>query len=274
MMIINGKITTAINALNRGLQYGDGLFETLAVINKKPQLWCQHIRRLSYGCIRLGMRMPDEALLEQEVMALCEQSDERGVIKIILTRGQSARGYRGNNSICERIISLTDWPVVPTDRSKGIHLRWCKTRLGMNTALAGIKHLNRLEQVLARNEWQDDAVAEGLMEDQRGHVIEGTMSNLFIVKNKQLLTAKLDQCGVAGIIRELICNNTLDHGITVKQCRLFKKNVLEADEVFMCNSLMGIWPVIQIDDGQQTQAYTLGPVSTQVRLSLQKYLHA
>ena len=277
-MLINGRSTTQIDALDRGLCYGDGLFETVAVIEGQPQLWQQHIERLSNGCRRLGMTMPAETLLRQDIQSLYRERSrdqrlpQRLVAKIIVTRGTGGRGYRITAAAdCSRVISLFDWPDYPPAHGEGISVRWCNTRLGLNPALAGIKHLNRLEQVMARNEWQDDRIAEGLMLDSQGHVIEGTMTNLFIVANNQLQTARLDHCGVAGIVRQLICADSIQHGLSVCEQGLTKDDVLAADEVFVCNSLIGIWPVTRIDDPQTPQDFAVGPVSRRISILLQQF---
>jgi len=274
-MLINGIPTTQISALDRGLCYGDGLFETLAIINGKPRLWPQHMERLKAGCLRLGLIMPDVTLIEQEILGLTATDTFATVpcvAKIILTRRQGGRGYRSSGSgECNRIISLFAWPDYPSSFDQGITVRWCHTRLGLNPALAGIKHLNRLEQVMGRSEWQDDSIAEGLMLDQQGQVIEGTMSNLFIVKGQQLLTSILDQCGIQGIIRQLIYNDRIGHGLAVTEQHLEQKDVLEADEVFICNSLIGLWPVVHLHDKQTPKHYDVGDVSQHIRTALQSY---
>jgi len=277
-MLVDGRETTQIDALDRGLCYGDGLFETLAIVDGRPQLWQQHIERLRSGCRRLDITMPAEELLLQEVTSLCRQRQQndqpRRVAKIILTRGTGGRGYRAGVATSSRIIALFDWPDYPPTRNDGISVRWCRTTLGMNPALAGIKHLNRLEQVMARNEWQDESIAEGLMLDTRGRVIEGTMSNLFIVRDQCLLTPRLDQCGVAGIVRRLICEDRLGHGLAITEQDVDKPDVLAADELFVCNSLIGLWPVITIEDQQAPKSYTVGPVTRRLQTlfnaSLQK----
>jgi 4-amino-4-deoxychorismate lyase len=279
MMLINGKVTTQIDAQDRGLSYGDGLFETLAIIDGRPQLWQQHIQRLQAGCARLGIIMPAEELLHDEIISLYQRQPptdrhvDQAVVKVILTRGKGERGYRVTNTArTSRIIILSAWPEYPHRHEDGISVRWCNTPLGLNPALAGIKHLNRLEQVMARNEWQDDHIAEGLMLDVQGRVIEGTMSNLFIVKNQQLQTARLDQCGIAGIIRQLICDDSIGHGLSISEQYLNKTDILAADEVFVCNSLIGIWPVKYLYDLNQPQDYIIGPVSQHVSSSLRAYL--
>ena len=237
-MLVNGTVQTQINITDRGFQYGDGLFETIAVFNGKPCFLNRHLERLTQGCQRLKIPAPDLNLLQTEIQHLC-QGTETAVLKIIITRGSGGRGYRQPDPILPtRVLSLHPFPTYPND---GITARFCQTRLSLNPTLAGLKHLNRLEQVLARSEWTDE-VMEGIMLDINERVIEGTMSNLFYIKNQQLYTAKLTQSGVAGIIRSLIIeqHNVIEHDYT-------KTELLNADELFICNAVIGIMPVKQLE---------------------------
>lgn len=269
MILINGANEQQIPITDRGFQYGDGLFETLEVQNGQPIFWQRHIRRLQNGCRQLRIPCPDVALLSSEAQSLCAQSG-RAVLKVIVTRGSGGRGYRQPDTIePTRVLSLHPFPEYPaTLYQNGIAARFCNTRLGLNTSLAGLKHLNRLEQILARAEWQDPEIHEGLMLDSNEHVIEGTMSNLFLAKNGLLYTAPLQQCGVAGIIREVILEASATHGLPVAQRPLTKADVFAADEVFVTNSVIGIWPVREIE----TSRFTVGgPVVRQLAAWLADY---
>lgn len=273
-ILINGTRTSLINVLDRGLQYGDGLFETIAVVDGRPLLWERHLERLSSGCARLGIPAVDTGLLTCEVMQMCRDHTQR-VLKIIITRGVGGRGYRPNQPVQEnmptRILSLHSWPEYPQENaSQGIILGLCTTRLGVNPALAGIKHLNRLEQVLARSEWNDPDIAEGLMLDSEGHVIEGTLSNLFIVSGEQLLTSDLSGSGVDGVMRGLVLDMAGALSIPARVTYLDLDDIKNADEIFLCNTLIRIWPVrrfegIDFDDFKVTHA---------IAAELEKYIHA
>jgi len=247
--IINGKMTDCVAANDRGLLYGDGLFETVAVRKGKPEYWQQHLQRLQAGCSRLGIESVDELLLAEE----CRQLDDgidRAVVKIIVTRGSGGRGYRvPARSASTRILQLHDWPDYPSAcAQQGVAVRLCDIRLGHNPMLAGIKHLNRLEQVLARQEWDDSDIREGLLLDAAGNLVEGTMSNLFLVRDGVLLTPDLQRCGVAGIMRSQLLELAGQLSIGTEICQLGMADLHAAEEVFICNSLIGIWPVIAIDD--------------------------
>jgi len=243
-MLIDGKDTDLIAADDRGLLYGDGLFETIAVRDGVPQLWSPHMMRLDRDCARLGITPPAQELLQSEAQALCAASG-RAVLKIIITRGSGGRGYRpSSQNIPRRILSLHPWPDYPAQFwQQGVVVRLCDTRLGENPRLAGIKHLNRLEQVLARAEWDDAAIAEGLMLDSDDNLIEGTMSNVFLVRDGRLQTPALERCGVAGVMRGHVAAQAAQAGIPCEVLRLGVDDVQAADEVFVCNSVIGIWPV-------------------------------
>jgi 4-amino-4-deoxychorismate lyase len=248
-VVINGQAIDGISSLDRGLLYGDGVFETLAVEDGKPRFWLRHLARLSAGCERLGIPQPEEKRLLEESLALIA-GGERGVLKIIVTRGCAGRGYRpASDATPTRIIQLhpcRDYP--ETCRASGVRVRLCRQRLGHNPVLAGIKHLNRLEQVLARREWEDPSIHEGLLLDGDEHLVEGTMSNLFVIRDRVLMTPDLRRCGVAGILRTVVMELAAKVPMPVQVRALGLDDLREADEVFLTNSLIGIWPVIAVDD--------------------------
>jgi len=166
------------------------------------------------------------------------------VLKIIITRGTGARGYRADTALMPtRILSLTPWPVRNQDySSEGIAMRLCDTRLSGNETFAGIKHLNRLEQVLARSEWLDE-YQEGLMLDISGNAIEGTMSNIFIQRGSEVITPSLESCGVMGVMREVILQKLSEIGVNYHQSMIDVESIYNADALFCTNSLIGLWPV-------------------------------
>ncbi len=263
-VLINGTHEETISINDRGLLYGDGLFETMAVTNNKIGLWEDHWQRLSLGCEKLSINLPDKALISKDIEQLCQgRNDERFVIKLIVTRGISARGYRFNDTQpATRILSSHPWPEYKQDSYRsGVKVCYCETRLSENSQLAGIKHLNRLEQVLARNEWNDE-FQEGLMLTAQGHVVDGTMSNIFAVQNNILFTPELSRCGVSGVMREQIIKIAKELGFSVYE-KIFTKYELEdADELFLTNSLFGIWPVKSI---AKTRFTKVGAVTRQLQ---------
>ncbi len=248
-VLINGKPATSIPIQDRGLNYGDGLFETVAVHQGTLLCWPQHQQRLLAGCKTLNIPPPDIGLLEKEANSLACNND-KAVIKIIITRGQGGRGYAiAEDMSPTRIVSLHLWPDYPaTLFESGVNVRVCRFRYGHQPLLAGIKHLNRLEQVMARAEWQDAGIHEGLVMDISDNVIEGTMSNMFMVKHETLYTPSLTQCGIKGTIRQLILEYAAANDIKTKETDLSLQDIQTADEVFLCNSIIGIWPISRLED--------------------------
>ncbi|MGC5700411.1 aminodeoxychorismate lyase [Pseudomonas sp. NFXW11] len=240
---VDGQPADALSLKDRGLAYGDGLFETIAVRCGRPLLLERHLQRLAEGCLRLALSA-DQALIRSEVLAYAAVLGE-GVLKLILTRGDSLRGYAANPvTSARRILQGSALPVYPAAHAEqGICLFACATRLSEQPLLAGLKHLNRLEQVLARAEWSDAEHAEGLMRDTSGRVIEGVFSNLFLVRQGRLLTADLSRCGVAGVMRAEILCQAESLGIALQVADIGFEQLQQADEVFVCNSVYGIWPV-------------------------------
>jgi len=248
-VLINGKAGNCIATTDRGLQYGDGLFETIAVQNGKCEHWHEHMSRLADGCQRLNIPAPDTTRLLVEAQQLYA-GKENAVLKIIITRGSGGRGYKSPDPVePTRIVSIHPWPSYPAGNiEEGIHLHLCTTQLSSQPALAGIKHLNRLEQVLARNEWHDADISEGLMSDVDGNIIEGTMSNYFAVSQGELITPRIANCGVAGIMRQHILNQAVLHKMTVHERNIQLAELHAADELFICNSIIGVWPVRKFQD--------------------------
>lgn len=264
LTLVNGVETENLSVADRGLQYGDGLFETIAVRNGQPRLWARHMQRLQHGCERLAISMPDAGLLADESQRALQHA-QSAVIKIMLTRGSGTRGYRPDPAQePTRIVRALPSPQHPeTNRTQGIAVRWCQTRLGRQPLLAGLKHLNRLEQVLARAEWQQE-FAEGLMCDSDGRVIEGTMSNLFIVRDGVLVTPDLSQCGVAGVMRAEVLDQAARLGIVTRIEPLTAEAVTVADEIFVTNAVIGLWPVSLLE----TRHYVVGKVTQALQAAL------
>jgi 4-amino-4-deoxychorismate lyase len=248
-VLVNGRAGDRLSSLDRGLLYGDGLFETIAVVGGRPRFWSRHMARLQTGCERLGIPCPDTDSLAGEAQGLLPDA-ERCVLKIIVTRGTGGRGYGPPaDPQPTRIVQRHPWPDYPAScREQGVRVRLCEQRLVPNPPLAGIKHLNRLEQVLARQEWDGTDIREGLMADWQGNLVEGTMSNLFVVQDRQLVTPDLGRCGVAGIVRAVLMELAGELGLSVAVRDLGMTALREADEVFLTNSIIGIWPVTGLDE--------------------------
>lgn len=258
---IDGRAETMLPVQDRGLSYGDGLFETIRVVAQQPRLLERHLLRLETGCRRLGIPC-DVACLRSQLLAFC-QALGTGVAKLIVTRGDGRRGYGPPEPTRPRTILIggaaPDYPQAYAQQ--GVLLYPCLTRLAEQPALAGLKHLNRLEQVLARGEWQDPAFAEGLMRDLSGRVIEGVFSNIFIVSAGQLCTPSLVRCGVEGVMRAEILERARQANIAVQIRDISFDELLGAEEVFVCNSLYGIWPV----RGLQSHVWPVGTLTRKLQ---------
>jgi 4-amino-4-deoxychorismate lyase len=242
-----------LDCRDRGLAYGDGLFETMLVRKGRIRLLDLHLDRLYLGCRTLKIDAPKRLDLSRELERLAGLQRE-AVLKLIITRGSGPRGYRpSGRERCTRIVSL--YPAHRgSDDSVPVRLRVCSTPLGCNPALAGLKTLNRLESVLARAEWRDPKIWDGLMRDPDGNVICGSMSNLFLRRGRRLMTPRLDRCGVAGVMRRWIMQHAGAQGVRAVERRVRWSDLESAEEVFMCNAVAGIKSV-RIIEG--TRAATL-----------------
>lgn len=244
--IVNGREDGCVAIGDRGFQYGDGVFETLAVVQGEPLGWALHAQRLQTGCARLALPAPETSLLRAECVRIC-RGVERAVVKITVTRGNAGRGYRYTAGAPTRVVSLWPWPQhPPSHRTEGVRARLCETRVARQPRLAGIKHLNRLEQVLARSEWGDE-FAEGLMLDTQGVVVGGTMSNLFLVERGTLVTPELAQSGIAGVTRSAVMVLARERGWPCREEPVAPTALLRADEAFLTNSIIGVWPIAEYE---------------------------
>jgi 4-amino-4-deoxychorismate lyase len=247
--LVNGRIADSAPADDRGLHYGDGLFETIAIRDGQPCLWRRHRERLATGCERLGIPMPAPTLLAAEMGALLAAAHAAdGVLKVMVTRGSGPRGYAPPPSPQPRRIL---WfhprpPAALTEPDDGVRLTLCETRLGENERLAGIKHLNRLEQVLARAEWSDPEILDGIMCDAHGHVICATMSNIYVVHAAGITTPPLDRCGVVGTVRGVVADCARALGIPFRERRLRPADLYAADGLVVSNALLGARPVARL----------------------------
>jgi 4-amino-4-deoxychorismate lyase len=262
--LVDGEISGQVSAADRGLQYGDGVFETLLVRAGQPRFWQGHMDRLGAGCERLGISAVPQSILLRELKTV-SAGQSRCVVKIIVTRGSSEWDYSPSGlTQGKRIVSAHPWPGEERDPGVfGIRARVCDLRLGIQPVLAGINHLNCLEQVMARAEWEDPLVYEGILLDREDHVICGVSTNIFLVYAGRLLTPRLDRCGVRGVMRGAILNAFRER---CEQRRLMLDMLPEAEEVFVCNSVQGVLPVIRIDHWE----YEIGPVTREVREWLEK----
>lgn len=270
---INGRRRESISHLDRGLQYGDGLFETMRVRAAQIRLLDFHLQRLYAGCRRLRIAVPDQAALRDELQRIAS-SRRAGVLKLIVTRGVlSRRGYRPSGE--ERSTRIATLHALSGDRRGAGRLaparvRLCRTPISMNTALAGLKSLNRLDSVLARSEWSDERIWEGLMADAEGHWVCGTMSNLFLRRGAVLTTPPVDRSGVAGVMRRWVLQSAGKVQLQVRERAVRWRDLQAADEIFMTNAVIGIRPVGRIEGGARTVTLQQFDASEKLRILLDK----
>lgn len=261
-MLVNGQPNDSISAWDRGLAYGDGVFRTLRVEHGTPIGWSRHYNKLRHDCDSLRITCPSSELLFTEVGALCEHKNDC-VAKIIITRGNALRGYApSDGQVSTRIISVS--PTVKFDSSyslSGVSAHRCTLKLGHQPQLAGIKHLNRLENVLAARECQEVGAPEGILEDEDGFLISGTRSNLFWISNSTLYTPDLKRCGVSGVQRERVIDWAIANEMAHKIVSIRMSELIDADEIFLVNSVIGLWPIRELPGYHRT----IHPISWQIQ---------
>lgn len=267
-ILVNGKAAKHVPASDRGLAYGHGLFETIRLANGVPLLWEQHLERLKLGCSRLHIEWQEglEPLLRDEVAKV--GAGENSIVKILITSGSGGRGYRlPENQQPLRFVARYPLPDYPEAYyTQGIAVCTCNYRLPHQPQLAGVKHLNRLDQVMASTEWRGTDYMEGIMLDQQGYVIEGTRTNLFGVESGTLITPKLDRCGVAGVMRRFLLEQASSMSLESLEVDYTLDQFMKMPELFICNSVIGIWPIIRWD----RQSYNPGTITRRLQSSVEE----
>jgi len=224
----------AVSIANRGLNYGDGVFETMRVHRGELPLWPRHLARLLEGAARLGIAMPDVDFIEARIADMVS-SVEAGVLKLLLTRGEGGRGYAPpSEAVPTWMLSLQPLPAMQAE----LDVHPCETRLATQPALAGIKHCNRLEQVLGRAEAARAGCDEGLMRDMAGNPVCATSANLLVLRAGRWRTPPVEACGVAGVLRGWL----LVQGL-VEVAPVTSGELEDANAVALCNAVRGILPV-------------------------------
>lgn len=258
MLWLDGQPQEPDAGLDRAMEFGDGLFETIAVRDNRPRLLARHLERLGLGCERLGIVVPDTAVLKAEITRAA-RTPGIGVLKLILSRGAGGRGYAPDpNAPPRRWLAGLSARVRPARNAiDGVAIATLATRLAEQPLLAGLKHLNRLEQVLARRELDARGAAEGLMLDTSGRVVCGAMSNVFAVLEDVVVTPALTRAGVAGVMRAALLDAWHDAGVPVEVRDVDPAELEGASELFLTNALIGVWPVASLEG----RVYAPGPVA-------------
>ncbi len=255
------SLTTSQLQLDRGLHYGDGLFETIAIKSGQAELLTEHINRLKESCNKLKFINVDFSNITQEIINEAKKIN-KGIIKLIVTRGSGGRGYSiPDNMKATYLILQYPWPNYSNSNWKnGVFVKKCDLVLAQQPCLAGMKHLNRLENIIAKMELISSEFIEGILCDSDNNVIEATSSNVFIVKDKQIFTPSLELCGVSGVMREQVIKRALDTQLKINIQLVPYKILLNADEIFLTNSIIGIWPVSKLNE----RIYTNFPITRKI----------
>jgi len=244
----NGVAANTVSIDDRAFQYGDGLFETIAIRGGQPRLWRYHVDRLARGCERLGLVLPDSEVLRDQLDAAVQHSSENTAhctAKLILSSGVSERGYSRKipSDVVTFIAVFGAKTIAPARYRDGVDTIVCDTRLALFSVTAGCKTLDRLEQVLARSEFASKTAFEGFTLDADDRLICGTMSNVFIVANGFVITPSLERCGVEGVMRRHVIDVLSRNGIDVEVRDVGEAELFGCDEVFLTNSQFGVLPV-------------------------------
>lgn len=244
MILVNGVAAESISATDRGLAYGDGVFRTLLSVRGRARWWPEQLRKLERDCAALALACPAGEVLGNEVAQVADVSRDE-VVKIIVTRGSGARGYAPpRDSSPNRVVMSAPVPSYsPEFGRSGIKAHLCRTRLSFQPRLAGVKHLNRLENVLARSEWSDPSIPEGVVADEEGSIVGGVMTNLFIVERGRLVTPELSRCGVAGVTRQRVIEAARKAGLSCSEEPVTLARLLDAEEAALVNSVIGVWQI-------------------------------
>lgn len=281
VILVNNQQRSTLPVTDRGLAYGDGVFETMLVDKADVTLWQYHYKRLIQGVERLQISI-DHSLLYQHLsssLALLREHQHRtdvhqGVWKLMVTRGEGRRGYMPSSEAAANLITiytpLTEALYEQNNRlsEQGVSVHYCRETLAISPTLAGIKTLSQLPYVLASQERQNLKAQEGIMFNSAGHLIEATARNVFIVKDGVLITPQLSQSGVAGVMRRAIIEIAQSIDIAVKEIDVSVMVFEQADEVFLSNSISGIWPIVQCGDIH----WSVGAITQAIQQHIAKWL--
>jgi 4-amino-4-deoxychorismate lyase len=268
MLWIDGHPVAAAEPLDRGLEFGDGLFETMAVVSGRVRLLDRHLQRLARGCERLRLPAPDLPALREQIH-VAAATPETGVVKVIVTRGEGGVGYAMPRHAESRVYLVTS----PARRAAirpgvdGAKVVCLPTPIASSSRLAGLKHLNRLEQVLLRDDVAQRKADEGLVADTEGRLISGAMTNVFLVIDGVLVTPALDHCGIEGVMRGAIVDHLAQRGTPVAIRDVGLSECAQASELFLTNALLGVWPVLELDG----RPLAIGPWARQLQTEIAQW---
>lgn len=246
---IDGVRAHSVPADDRGLHYGDGLFETLLVRRGQPRFLEAHLARLAAGCARLSIPLRVEPALRAEIAAACAQAPALAILKVIVTRGSATRrGYAPDAEVPRRIVSLYETVALAAELRAGVDLVFATGTVAEHPGLAGLKHLSRIENVWAAGEARAAGAFDALLRTAGGQVVSGAMTNLFAVRAGRVLTPPVDAAGVAGVLRGVVLRECAALGIVAAEQVLHVADLLAADELFVTNARIGVVPVRRVGE--------------------------
>lgn len=251
-MLVDGEPAGLVPADDRGLLYGDGVFRTVRADAGRRWLWDEHLRVLVRDAARIDLLLDDDLCRRIDADAATLIGADSGVLRITVTRGSGPRGYAPPVPAQPRVVlAFTPVPPPPLEGA-GVRLRVARTRAALSPALAGIKHLGRLEQVRAAAECDDAAIFDLLMLDPADALLCTTRCNLFVRRGRTLRTPRVDGGGVAGVVREQILGGRIDELSALVDApgadRMGLEALREADEVFLTNAVIGVRAVAELQD--------------------------
>ena len=244
MLWIDGQPSEHAAPLDRGLEFGDGLFETMAVCDGRVRLLERHLQRLQAGCAALQLPMPAVDVLKAQI-AHAAATPGTAVLKLLMTRGPGGTGYGSLPDAPARCYLVASGARRPP--SGGARVVRLASPIGQQPRLAGLKHLNRLEQVMLKRDLTALNADEGLVCDSEGRLVCGVMSNVFLSIDGVLVTPALERCGIAGVMRGALLDHLASVGAPVQVRDVALDECARAGEIFLTNALVGIWPVIELD---------------------------
>jgi len=256
LSLINGEFKDSVSVYDRGLAYGDGFFETMLwdsfkeknKVNVGVEFWLRHLKRIKDGCRLIQINFPsdDEIVRQRNIILKASLKEKKsGLLKMIITRGVGGRGYKFEKNMSPTIIFLSlQKPKIEKEYFKsGVIVKTCKTHLSKNTNLFGFKHLNRLDSVLASSEWEDKKIFEGVFVDSKQNILEGTMTNIFFVQKKTLITPSIIDSGINGVMRQVVIDNAKFFFDKVIIQNINLSDVKNFDQMFLTNSVVKVMPV-------------------------------
>jgi aminodeoxychorismate lyase len=272
LIFLNGQFVPAeravVSIFDRGFLYGDGLFESMRILNGKPFRWAQHFERLQRGADFLKIKMPysAETLRKSVDELIAKNKMPDALLRLTLSRGVGIRGYSPKDAE-KSTVAIALHPAPPTN---GALPQWklvaSSQRLPANDPLAQFKTCNKLPQILARSDADAAGADEALLSNTDGFVVEGTSSNLFWIKENRVCSPPLAAGILPGVTRAVVFEICKTNGIAASEENIRIEELKQTDAVFLSITSVGIAEAVSLDG----QALKLSPLSAQIQESYRK----